>query len=116
MPQIEVITKKLEILGPHLDERQRRLWAAAEALSHGRGGISTVSTATGMRTTIRTGIAQVAETNHFGVNLHSGDARVGEMVIAILRDCPPPRPKHSTFFGAGEDYTKAIIFRALSAP
>jgi hypothetical protein len=60
MPQIEVIAKKLEILGPHLDERQRRLWAAAEALSLGRGGISTVSAATGIsRTTIRTGIAQI---------------------------------------------------------
>lgn len=60
MPQIGDITKKLEILGPHLDERLRRIWAAAEALSLGRGGISAVSAATGIsRTTIRTGITEI---------------------------------------------------------
>ena len=31
-----------------LDERGRRLWAAAEARSHGRGGIAAVVRATGM--------------------------------------------------------------------
>jgi transposase len=44
-----------------LDERGRRLWAAAEARSHGRGGIAAVVRATGMsEMTVRRGIAEVA--------------------------------------------------------
>jgi hypothetical protein len=40
-----------------LDERQRRLWAAAEALSHGRGGIAAVARVTGFsQSTVREGI------------------------------------------------------------
>jgi hypothetical protein len=40
-----------------LDERQRRLWAAAEARSYGRGGLAAVSRVTGMaQTTVRRGI------------------------------------------------------------
>ena len=40
-----------------LDERQRRLWAASEALSHGRGGIAAVARVTGLaQSTVRDGI------------------------------------------------------------
>ena len=40
-----------------LDERQRRLWAASEALSHGRGGIAAVARVTGLsQSTVREGI------------------------------------------------------------
>jgi hypothetical protein len=40
-----------------LDERQRRLWAASEARSHGRGGVTAVSRVTGMaQTTVRRGL------------------------------------------------------------
>jgi Rhodopirellula transposase DDE domain len=40
-----------------LDERQRRLWAASEALSHGRGGVAAVARATGLaQSTVRDGI------------------------------------------------------------
>ncbi len=40
-----------------LDERQRRLWAASEALSHGRGGIAAVARVTGLApSTVRDGI------------------------------------------------------------
>jgi len=43
-----------------LDERQRRLWAAAEARSHGRGGVAAVARVTGMaETTVRRGIADL---------------------------------------------------------
>jgi transposase len=43
-----------------LDERGRRLWAAAEARSHGRGGIAAVVRVTGMsEMTVRRGIAEV---------------------------------------------------------
>jgi transposase len=48
-------------LGPLMDERLRRQWAAAEAHGYGRGGLSAVSSATGMsRNTIRKGLAEIA--------------------------------------------------------
>ena len=44
-----------------MDERMRRQWAATEAQSFGRGGVSAVSSATGMsRNTIRKGLAELA--------------------------------------------------------
>ncbi len=43
-----------------LDERGRRSWAAAEASSHGRGGIAAVVRATGLsEATVRRGLAEV---------------------------------------------------------
>jgi transposase len=43
-----------------LDERQRRRWAAAEARSHGRGGIAAVARATGLaENTIRKGLREL---------------------------------------------------------
>ena len=51
-------------LEPFLDERGRRLFAANEALSFGRGGVSAVSSATGIaRSTINRGIAEL-QTSH----------------------------------------------------
>jgi transposase len=59
---IERIQKKFASLSPVMDERMRRQWAATEALSLGWGGVSTVSTATGMsRNTIDAGIREVRE-------------------------------------------------------
>jgi hypothetical protein len=47
-------------LGPELNERQRRLWAASEARSHGRGGIAAVVRATGIsKNTVVRGIAEL---------------------------------------------------------
>ena len=58
---MEEVAKKYAVLDPLLDERQRRLWAAAEAAAVGRGGISAVSAATGMsRSTIRVGIQEIS--------------------------------------------------------
>ncbi len=42
------VASRYAALRPHLDERQRRLWAGAEAKSLGRGGVSLVSRATGI--------------------------------------------------------------------
>jgi len=40
-----------------LDERQRRLWAASEVRSHGRGGLTAVCRVTGVaETTVRRGL------------------------------------------------------------
>lgn len=51
---------KFAVLFPHLDERQRRLLAAAEARSLGHGGIRAVARAAGMsETTIRKGMSDL---------------------------------------------------------
>ena len=54
------IKEKYHALRNILDERTRRLWAAAEARSLPYGGISVVSSVTGLsRTTIITGIREL---------------------------------------------------------
>ncbi len=45
---VQWISKKYEALRGTLNERARRLWAATEARSLGRGGIAAVIEATGM--------------------------------------------------------------------
>jgi len=52
----QAIHRRFQDLAGELDERGRRLWAAAEARSHGRGGSAAVARATGMAPdTIRKG-------------------------------------------------------------
>lgn len=54
------IVAKYAVIGPALDERGRRLWAATESLSIGYGGDAVVSDATGIsRPTIRAGRRQI---------------------------------------------------------
>jgi len=54
------IRERWLIVRDELDERGRRMWAAAEARSHGRGGIAAVVRATGVsEATVRRGIAEV---------------------------------------------------------
>ena len=56
----EAIARKWELLSPHLNERQRRLWAGVEARSIGRGGIAALSRATGMsRSTMQDAVDEV---------------------------------------------------------
>lgn len=56
MQAVETIREKFEAIRGALDERARRLWAAAEARSLGYGGDAAVSAATGIaRATIRGG-------------------------------------------------------------
>jgi hypothetical protein len=58
----ELITKRFELLAPLLDERQLRLYVAAEALVQGRGGISLTSQATGVsRPTITIGCKELLQ-------------------------------------------------------
>ena len=55
-----VIAEKFEMVAPMLDEAQRRIWAASEALAIGYGGIAIVHRATGIaRSTIKRGINQI---------------------------------------------------------
>jgi Rhodopirellula transposase DDE domain len=48
MTEAERLQSKYAALGPVLDERQCRLWAAAEARALGRGGVTLVARATGI--------------------------------------------------------------------
>jgi hypothetical protein len=59
---IKSVRQKYVALKPFLNERARRLWAAAEAISLGRGGKIVVSTATGLsRTTVNRGISELGQ-------------------------------------------------------
>ena len=56
----DAIKDKYKVLSAVLNERQRRLWAASEARVLGRGGISSVSRATGLsRTTITSAMKEL---------------------------------------------------------
>jgi hypothetical protein len=58
---IRMIELKYGALSPMLDERQRRQWAAAEALAYGWGGVTAVCHATGMsQDTVRKGVTGLA--------------------------------------------------------
>jgi hypothetical protein len=59
------IAIKYEAIIGCLSEKGRRLWAAAEALSYGRGGATLVCRATGLaRSTIHRGIEEIQVTIH----------------------------------------------------
>jgi hypothetical protein len=56
------LREKLSQIWPHLNERSRRLVAAAEAVQLGRGGISLVSRASGLsRVTITKGVSELGD-------------------------------------------------------
>ena len=62
MIDIEPIRERFLTVAPHLDERGRRLVAAAEAYAAGYGGITAVATATGMApSTIGRGMKELGE-------------------------------------------------------
>jgi DNA-binding phage protein len=55
------------LLAPYLNERQRRLWLAAEARTLGRGGVAQVARATGVaRPTIHKGLKEFAQPEALG--------------------------------------------------
>ena len=57
-----VVAEKYDRLSSMMNEKLRRRWAACEAMSMGRGGISAVADATGIsRTTIRKGIREIEQ-------------------------------------------------------
>src|SRR5437762_3008026 len=61
---IRQIRTRYRTLAPLMDERLRRQWAASEAQSLGRGGVSAVSRATGMsRNTARRGMTESRSTS-----------------------------------------------------
>ncbi len=72
--ELAVVRKKYRVLCDLLDERGRRVWAAAEASSLPRGGVSLVAQATGLsRTTIHAGIRELQQRK--GKTLPAGRSR-----------------------------------------
>ena len=66
------IGERFRALAPEFDERRRRLWAAAEARSCGRGGIAAVARAAGIaENTIRKGLRELDS----GERLEAGRVR-----------------------------------------
>jgi hypothetical protein len=58
--QTSAVEAKFKALSPRLDEATLRLWAAAEARSLGRGGVSVVAKVSGLsRTTVYAGLAEI---------------------------------------------------------
>ena len=61
MTTIKQMHIRFQAIWPHLDEKGRRLWAAAEAKAMGRGGLKAVHEVTGMsRSVISEGIRELA--------------------------------------------------------
>ena len=71
------LREKYGAIFPLLDERQRRVIAAADALFLGRGGVSQVARASGLsRTTIHQGIAELEADRASSTRIrHAGGGR-----------------------------------------
>jgi len=64
LKELESIKRKYAALHDCLTEKGKRLWAAAESLSYGHGGILLVSQATNIaRSTIHRGIKEIQKEN-----------------------------------------------------
>src|SRR5258708_28512298 len=96
---LEAVQRKFELLRPLMNERMRRHWAACEAMTLQRGGVTLVAQATGLsRTTIGTGLHE----------LRHPEAMPAE-------DLPPQRVRHA---GAGRPFlpeTDPTLFKALES-
>ena len=77
MGDIIAIEAKYQALSGRLDEAALRVWAAAEARSLGRGGVSTVAKAIGMsRTTIHAGLSELKAASTLVATKTQGRPRV----------------------------------------
>src|SRR5947199_8494884 len=86
---LEAVRRKFELLRPLMNERMRRRWAACEALTLQRGGVTLIAQATGLsRTTIWAGLRELRHTDQ-----------------ASPDDLPPQRVRHA---GAGRPLLKQV--------
>jgi len=73
---VEWVRDKYEALKGSLNERSRRLWAATEARSLGRGGVAAVMAATGMSSaTVSKGLRELEAAAAGGATLPPGRIR-----------------------------------------
>src|SRR6516162_8662846 len=85
---VEPIRERFSTVAPFLDERGRRLVAAAETFAAGYGGIAAVSMATGMApSTIGRGLRELAQDEPSGRVRRPGAGRKP----AIVKSLPPRR-------------------------
>jgi hypothetical protein len=85
---LEAVRRKYELLHPLMNERMRRHWAACEAMTLQRGGVTLVAQATGLsRTTIWAGMRELE---------HPDDKSA---------DLPPECSRHA---GAGRPFLKQV--------
>ena len=76
MEDMATIGIKYQALSSRLDEATLRVWAATEARSLGRGGVSAVAKATGLsRTTIHAGLAELKAPAPVRAGVSKGDKR-----------------------------------------
>jgi len=69
MEKTDPISERNKILSPHLNEKTKRLYSAAESKVLGHGGIAIVSKATGVsRTTISTGLRELRDAKSIETN------------------------------------------------
>jgi hypothetical protein len=82
----ESLAAKFEVLFPHLDERQRRLVAGAEARALGRCGIRVVARAAGMREgTVSRGAAELESgRSRWGGRAGQRGARIVPLAVTRL--------------------------------
>jgi hypothetical protein len=81
---LEGVRRKFELLRPLMNERMRRHWAACEAMTLPRGGVSLVAQATGLsRTTIWAGLRELR---------HPEDAPADDLPFARSRHAGAGRP------------------------
>lgn len=86
---LEAVRRKFDLLRPLMNERMRRHWAACEAMTLQRGGVSLVAQATGLsRTTIWAGLRELR---------HPNDTPDDEL--------PPQRARHA---GAGRPFLEDV--------
>ena len=89
-PTLAAMKKTYVLLSPHLDERTRRLWCAAQAQALGHGGLTRVQEATGVsRSCLTRGITDLAASPFpEGVVRRPGGGRkrVTEHAPALLAD------------------------------
>jgi hypothetical protein len=89
---VETLGRRFEVLRPHLNELQRRLWLGVEAAQLGPGGVAVVATATGAAPdTVRRGRAEVdagavcapGRSRKSGGGRKRAEAHDGDLVAAL---------------------------------
>ena len=108
---MEAVLTKYQLLQPLMTERLRRQWAACEAQSLGRGGVSLVAEATGLsRTTITAGRRELQQRD----DLSPERVRApGEAGISSSRTTRPSSLRLQTLI---ESSTRGIRNRPCAGP
>ena len=94
---VEPIRERFSTVAPFLDERGRRLVAAAEAFAAGYGGIAAVAMATGMApSTIGRGLKELAQDDPSERVRRPGAGDTGQYPSGIVVSDAEIRPQHQT--------------------